>query len=216
MLFGVCGGAARRFGVDAYVVRLALLLLTLTGGLGVVAVRRGLGAEPAAGRHCRHRTPLDQRLVSTRSVATAAAAGGLLMTARNVGLWPGDTIMIPAVVVASGSALLWYRGRDPHADGRSARACAAGQGHALAIAGWRRAGTRRSGRVGGTRRAPRAASRCARCFGDGVGRSRRVGRPVPRPSDDAATRRRTCRASAIRSATTWLRTCTTPCCKHSH
>ena len=36
MLFGVCGGVARRYGVDAYVVRLALLLLTLTGGLGVV------------------------------------------------------------------------------------------------------------------------------------------------------------------------------------
>ena len=36
MLFGVCGGVARRYGVDAYVVRIALLLLTLTGGLGVV------------------------------------------------------------------------------------------------------------------------------------------------------------------------------------
>ena len=36
MLLGVCGGVARRYGVDAYVVRIALLLLTLTGGLGVV------------------------------------------------------------------------------------------------------------------------------------------------------------------------------------
>ena len=36
MLLGVCGGAARRYGVDAYVVRIALLLLTLTGGVGVV------------------------------------------------------------------------------------------------------------------------------------------------------------------------------------
>jgi phage shock protein PspC (stress-responsive transcriptional regulator) len=36
MLFGVCGGFAKRYGVDTYVVRIALLLLTLTGGLGVV------------------------------------------------------------------------------------------------------------------------------------------------------------------------------------
>jgi signal transduction histidine kinase/phage shock protein PspC (stress-responsive transcriptional regulator) len=113
MLLGVCGGAARRFGVDAYVVRLALLLLTLTGGLGVVlyvvgwALSRPPDELPP--------TPaIDQRLVSARSVATAAAAGGLLMTARNIGVWPGDAIMIPAVVVASGSALLWYRGRDSH------------------------------------------------------------------------------------------------------
>lgn len=36
MLLGVCGGVAQRYGVDAYVVRIAVLLLTLTGGLGVV------------------------------------------------------------------------------------------------------------------------------------------------------------------------------------
>jgi signal transduction histidine kinase len=47
-------------------------------------------------------------------LSVAAAAAGLLATARNLGLWPGDTIMVPAVVVASGSALLWYRGRDTH------------------------------------------------------------------------------------------------------
>jgi signal transduction histidine kinase len=47
-------------------------------------------------------------------LSVAAAAAGLLATARNVGLWPGDAIMVPAVVVASGSALLWYRGRDTH------------------------------------------------------------------------------------------------------
>ena len=50
MLLGVCGGAARRFGVDAYVIRLALLLLTLTGGLGVLlyAVGWALSRPPDA------------------------------------------------------------------------------------------------------------------------------------------------------------------------
>jgi signal transduction histidine kinase/phage shock protein PspC (stress-responsive transcriptional regulator) len=114
MLFGVCGGAARRFGVDAYVVRLALLLLTLTGGLGVVLYVVGWAVSRPA-EELPPPKPIDPRLVTARSIAVAAATGGLLMTARNIGVWPSDTIMIPAVIVASGSALLWYRGRDSHA-----------------------------------------------------------------------------------------------------
>jgi signal transduction histidine kinase len=116
MLFGVCGGLARRYGVDAYVVRIALLLLTLTGGLGVVlyVAAWALSATPEA---MPTTDQLEPNVVTTRTLAAAAATGGLLMTARNVGLWPGDTIMVPAVVVAAGSALLWYRGRELHPDG---------------------------------------------------------------------------------------------------
>lgn len=116
MLLGVCGGVARRYGVDSYVVRVALLVLTLTGGLGVVLYLVGfaLSAPP-------DELPLppaaDPAMVSARSIAIAAATGGMLMTARNIGLWPGDTIMVPAVVVATGSALLWYHGRETHPEG---------------------------------------------------------------------------------------------------
>lgn len=113
MLLGVCGGLARRYGVDAYVVRLAVLLLTLTGGVGVILYVAGWAISTAPDELPASKI-LDPTLVSARSVAVAAASGGLLMTARNVGLWPGDAIMVPAVVVASGSALLWYRGRDLH------------------------------------------------------------------------------------------------------
>lgn len=116
VLVGVCGGVARRYGIDAYVVRIAVLLLTLTGGLGVVlyllgwAVSEGpadVAGQPDAGAP----------VVPTRSLAVVAATGGLLMTARNIGVWPGDALMVPAVVVASGSALMWYRGRETHPDG---------------------------------------------------------------------------------------------------
>ena len=57
-------------------------------------------------------TTLPPAVVSARSLATAVATGGLLMAARNIGLWPGDAIMLPAIVVASGSSLMWYRGRE--------------------------------------------------------------------------------------------------------
>jgi len=142
VLLGVCGGAARRYGVDTYVVRIALLLLTLTGGLGVVVYLAGwaLSASPDEANAPQ---VVDPSLVSLRSAAVAAATGGLLMTTRNIGLWPGDGIMIPAVVVASGSALLWYRGRELHPEGDPLERVLQGRttpvralgGVALAIAG---------------------------------------------------------------------------------
>ena len=116
MLFGVCGGASRRYGVDAYVVRIALLLLTLTGGLGVVlyvvgfALSRSPDELPAP-------KVVEPSLVTARTIAVALATGGLLLVARNIGLWPGDAIMVPAVIVAAGSALLWYHGREAHPEG---------------------------------------------------------------------------------------------------
>jgi signal transduction histidine kinase len=116
MLFGVCGGAARRYGVDAYVVRIALLLLTLAGGLGVILYVVGF----ALSRSPDELPPpeaVEPGLVSARTVAVAAATGGLLMTARNIGLWPGDAIMVPAIIVAAGSALMWYHGREAHHEG---------------------------------------------------------------------------------------------------
>ncbi len=116
VLFGVCSGVAKRYGIDTYVVRIALLLLTLTGGLGVILYLIGWAIstppDDAPGN-----TTTEPGVLSARSAAVAAATGGLLMTARNVGLWPGDGIMVPAIVVASGSALLWYRGRELHPGG---------------------------------------------------------------------------------------------------
>jgi signal transduction histidine kinase/phage shock protein PspC (stress-responsive transcriptional regulator) len=116
MLLGVCGGIARRFGVDAYVVRMVLLLLTLTGGLGVLLYLAGWFVS-SDGDDTVTVPAIDPALATARSWSVAAAGGGVLMAARNLGVWPGDTIMVPAVVVASGSALLWYRGRDSDAHG---------------------------------------------------------------------------------------------------
>jgi phage shock protein PspC (stress-responsive transcriptional regulator) len=66
MLLGVCGGVARRYGVDAYVVRIALLLLTLTGGLGVVLTRLGVDTDD---RCCGRKWRLVDDGAQHRSVA---------------------------------------------------------------------------------------------------------------------------------------------------
>ncbi len=116
MLFGVCGGASRRYGVDAYVVRIALLLLTLTGGLGVVLYVVGFALSRSPDELPTPKV-VEPSLVTARTIAVALATGGLLLVARNIGLWPGDAIMVPAVIVAAGSALLWYHGREAHPEG---------------------------------------------------------------------------------------------------
>jgi signal transduction histidine kinase/phage shock protein PspC (stress-responsive transcriptional regulator) len=116
LLLGVCSGVARRYGIDTYVVRIALLLLTLTGGLGVVLYLVGWAISTPPD-DAQPRLVVEPGTLSARSGAVAAATGGVLMTARNLGLWPGDGIMVPAVIVASGSALLWYRGRELHPEG---------------------------------------------------------------------------------------------------
>ncbi|MBK5333659.1 MAG: PspC domain-containing protein, partial [Ilumatobacteraceae bacterium] len=74
MLLGVCGGVARRYGVDAYVVRIALLLLTLTGGLGVVLYVAGWGLSRSPDELPAPQ-PFEPGLVTTRSIAAVAASG---------------------------------------------------------------------------------------------------------------------------------------------
>ncbi len=110
MMLGVAGGFARKYGVDSYLIRIGLLLLTLTGGLGVI-LYLGCWVLSTAATDSAVVAPVEPRLAETRSMAAAAAIGALLIAARNVGIWPGDPLMLPAVVVAGGSALLWYRSR---------------------------------------------------------------------------------------------------------
>jgi len=111
MVLGVAGGLSRQYGVDAYLIRIGLLLLTLTGGLGVILYLACWVLSSAATENDVV-APVKPQLASARSLAAIAATGALLFAARNVGLWPGDALMLSAVVVASGSALVWYRSRD--------------------------------------------------------------------------------------------------------
>ena len=110
MVLGVAGGFARKYGVDAYLIRIGLLLLTLTGGIGVI-LYLGCWAVSTAATDDDVGAPINPQLASARSLAAVAATGAVLVAARNVGLWPGDALMLSAVIVASGSALVWYRSR---------------------------------------------------------------------------------------------------------
>ena len=109
VLGGVCAGLARRLGVDPLLVRLAFLAAALAGGLGFVLYLLAWVAIPAD----EHAPPAGA--AGTRggrgSVEVALGVGFLLLSVllgfRELGLWFSDALVWPAVLVASGAALLW-------------------------------------------------------------------------------------------------------------
>jgi signal transduction histidine kinase/phage shock protein PspC (stress-responsive transcriptional regulator) len=104
---GVAGGIGERLGVDPTVVRLAFVALSLAAGIGVAAylVSMLVSVEPEPG---------SVGGVAGTSVRQALAVGlivlGVLLLLRATGLWFGDRIVWPAVLVALGSAVIWTRG----------------------------------------------------------------------------------------------------------
>lgn len=109
LVTGTAAGLAERLRVDPTVIRLGFVLLTLAGGLGLLAY--GLcfvvssepeTASPEAPRHI-------------RTVAVGSIVLGSLLVLRDVGVWFGDPIVVPAAVAVLGSSVL---GVTPDARGR--------------------------------------------------------------------------------------------------
>ena len=135
VLAGVASGWADRWGVEPTVVRAAVGLLTLAGGVGVLlyggaAVLSTDSVEAPAVR------PLRSGDRCRRELAIGCATGAVLVACRAVGLWPGDAIMAPAAAVAVGISIVWsLGGRAPAAGGTGRRALQVVVGLALLVAG---------------------------------------------------------------------------------
>ncbi|HEV3376735.1 MAG TPA: PspC domain-containing protein [Thermoleophilaceae bacterium] len=105
-LGGVCAGIARRYGIDPALVRLAFVIATTAGGLGIFIYALGWLVIPAG------EAPRRRRLVGGRGAIEVALGTGLLLlsvllTFREVGIWFSDAIVWPLVLIASGGALIW-------------------------------------------------------------------------------------------------------------
>jgi signal transduction histidine kinase/phage shock protein PspC (stress-responsive transcriptional regulator) len=115
ILVGVAGGYAAHWRVEPTVVRAAVGLLTLAGGIG--AVLYGIGilttTTPDPSTTIPPAAPVDRR----RELAIGAATVAILVIAREANLWPGDGVMIPAVIVALAVAVMWTPGRPERATG---------------------------------------------------------------------------------------------------
>ena len=133
---GVASGWADHWRVEPTVVRAAVGLLTLAGGLG--AVLYGLAAvtstEPVGGPHTPPRLAASDRW--RRELSIGCATGAVLVACRAIGLWPGDGIMLPAAAIAVGISAVWSMGAStPTIAGRTTRALQVVAGSLLLVAG---------------------------------------------------------------------------------
>lgn len=101
---GVCAGLAARLGVDALLLRLATVVLALAGGVGVLLyLVAWLLADDEPLR--------PPRAVTTQqNVAVGLVVLGVLLLLRDLDLWLGDGVVLPVLLGAVGSVVLWSRG----------------------------------------------------------------------------------------------------------
>jgi signal transduction histidine kinase len=107
-LGGVCTGIARRYGVDVTLVRLAFVVSTAAGGVGLAFYALAWLVIPAGDAP----SGIRRRLPSGRAAVEVALGTGLLLlsvllTFRALGVWFSDAIVWPLVLIASGGALIW-------------------------------------------------------------------------------------------------------------
>ena len=99
---GVAGGFADQHGIDPFVVRASLVVLSFAGGLGAVLYALGYAvSDPPVDRR-----PVPPSRDQFRNISVGLISLGLLLVVRSTGLWLGDALMVPLVVVASGLAVL--------------------------------------------------------------------------------------------------------------
>ena len=99
---GVCSGFAARLGIDPILIRIGFVLTHAAGGVGIPLYIIGWAFIPAEGPE----RPVVSRLLNRRDTWLVAAGMGCLtlsavLLLRNWGLWFGDRITWPFVVVAA-------------------------------------------------------------------------------------------------------------------
>ena len=104
---GVAAGIARRFGVDAALVRVAFVVATAAGGVGIAAYLLGWLVIPAGDS-----SPSRPRIRTGRAAVEVALGTAFLLLAvlfafRALGIWFSDAIVWPLVLIAGGGALIW-------------------------------------------------------------------------------------------------------------
>jgi len=111
VIAGVCGGLAEHLGLDASMVRVGCVVLTIVGGVGlilyaafwaVVPQRKG----PAPARATAHRARRAAHGRIDRRALLLLAFGALLLV-RQTGVWFGDAVVWPLVAASIGVALIW-------------------------------------------------------------------------------------------------------------
>lgn len=109
VLTGALAGVAHRWRVDPTVLRAAVAVLGLVGGLGVVlyAIVFALSLSPTDDRETITDDSNPPVADVRRSLAVGSATAAILVVARSVGMWAGDEIMVGVIAAAVGVSIVW-------------------------------------------------------------------------------------------------------------
>ena len=119
LIGGVAAGAGDYLGIDAAVVRVAFVALAFAGGLGVVLYLACWALVPSAPPGATAQPHADRKRIEPYVALGVAAVLGLLLLFRASGIWPGDGLVWPLLLVAGGLALLWSRADEERREGLS-------------------------------------------------------------------------------------------------
>lgn len=109
VLTGVAGGFAERTGLDPAVVRVALGILSLAWGFGVLLYLVGFIVSRPPGSV--NNFPQIRTSQGTRQVlAVAAITAGVLLLLRQTSFWMGDSVTWPLFLAGTGALLIYVRG----------------------------------------------------------------------------------------------------------
>src|SRR6185436_8506187 len=104
---GVAAGIARRYGIDVSLVRLAFVIATAAGGVGLAAYALGWLVIPAGDSGPARVRIRTGRAAVEVAVGTAFLLLAVLLTFRALGIWFSDAVVWPLVLIAGGGALIW-------------------------------------------------------------------------------------------------------------
>ena len=109
VLLGVAGGIGERIGVDPLVVRLGFVLLTLAGGVGVLCYLVGVMVSVEPAEPVDAEQPVARPADGRRAISLVLLLAGVLLLLRELDLWLGDDVVVPAALAVFGSIVLWTR-----------------------------------------------------------------------------------------------------------
>lgn len=101
---GVAGGIGTRFGVEPDLVRAAFVVLAFAGGVGVALYAVAWLTSRSDGE-----AGPTEDLAAHRQIALGLVLAGTLLLLRSLGLWFGDSVVLPVALVSFGLAAVAAR-----------------------------------------------------------------------------------------------------------
>ncbi|HEX2180262.1 MAG TPA: PspC domain-containing protein [Actinomycetota bacterium] len=102
LIAGVAGGIGERFGIDPVLVRIAFIILTLSGFAGLVLYAVLWAMVPEENGTARRLPPGAQRAAAMGMIVL-----GVMILLRPLGLWLGDTAAASLSLAALGGGVIW-------------------------------------------------------------------------------------------------------------